>query len=54
LLTETKIVVKNQPVQIAIQHSVCFLHLIHKRYDTFLRPSRYFLYIYGRWIRLFM
>ena len=30
-----------------------FLHLIHKRYDTFLRPSQYFLYIYERCITLF-
>jgi len=38
---------------------VCFaevtvLTLIHKRYEKFLRPSQYFLYIYDRCITFFM
>jgi len=45
---------KNRTVQIKIQHSICFLYLIHKRYDTFLRTSQYFLYIYDRCITFFM
>ena len=50
---KTKMMYKNQTLQTVIQHSVCFLHLIHNRYDTILRPSQYFLYIYDRWITFF-
>ena len=39
---------KIQPLQIAIEHLVCFLYLMHKRYDTFLRPSQCFLINYDR------
>jgi len=45
---------KNQTLQIAIQHLVCFLYLIHKRYDRFLRLSQYFLYFYDRWVTFFI
>jgi hypothetical protein len=45
---------KNQTLQIAIQHLVCFLYLIHKRYETFLKPSQYFPYIYDRCVTFFM
>ena len=44
----------NQTVQIVIQYSVFILHFIHKRSDTFLRPSQHFLYIYNRCITFFM
>ena len=41
-------------ISIVIKKSVCFLYIIHKRFDTFWRPSHYFLYIYDRWITFFM
>jgi len=34
-----KLVYKNQNLKPAFQHSVYFLYLIHKGYDTFLRLS---------------
>jgi len=32
---KTKLIYKNQRVQILIQHSFCFLYLMQKRYDMF-------------------
>jgi len=45
---------KNRTLQSAIEQSACFLYLMHKRYDTFLRPSQYFLYVCDRRIKFFM
>jgi hypothetical protein len=53
-VTKLNLMYKNQSVTFVIQHSVCFLYMIHKWYDTFLRLSQYFLYIYHRYVGFFM
>jgi len=42
VICRQKLVYNNQGVKIVIQLSDRFLYLIHKRFDSFLRPSQFF------------